>query len=369
MRKIFILVLVCLRYGNAYPQSAESRFGFYVDSIFAANPKMVGVTVHVESPGREMSWNYAAGYSDRATKQKNSFDQPVLLASNTKTYVAATILRLVELHKIKLSQSIDKLIGKKSNELLNGRGYKTNEITVRHLLSHTSGIADYASEDYFEFVDTDRQHLWTRDEQIQLAMKTGQPLAAPGDTFKYADVNYLLLTEIIEKYTHKIFYKAIRDLLDFEKNHLDETWFVMLEATPEKVHPLAHQYWEKYQWDSYDLNPSWDLYGGGGLAGTASDLAMFFQLLFDGKIVKDKRVLAMMHADVPSKTKTNYCLGIRKVSIAGLTGYYNGGFWGTDVIYFPALDATVAIFVYERSQRDFSATICAEIVNVLKQTK
>jgi D-alanyl-D-alanine carboxypeptidase len=102
------------------------------------------------------------------------------------------------------------------------------------------------------------------------------------------------------------------------------------------------------------------------VAATASDLALFFQLLFTGQVVHDQALLDQMHADVPSHSKSNYCLGIRRLNIGGLTGYYHGGFWGTDVIYFPELKASIAIFVLERSQRDISADICKAIGGVLK---
>jgi len=40
------------------------------------------------------------------------------------------------------------------------------------------------------------------------------------------------------------------------------------------------------KWDSYDINPSWDFYGGGEIAATAKESALFFQYLFDGKIIQ-----------------------------------------------------------------------------------
>ena len=76
---------------------------------------------------------------------------------------------------------------------------------------------------------------------------------------------------------------------------------------------------------SYDFDPSFDLYGGGGIATTTHDLASFFWQLFEGKIIKDPGELGQMYASVPCKTKTNYCLGIRVLNIAGYKGYYHGG--------------------------------------------
>ena len=94
---------------------------------------------------------------------------------------------------------------------------------------------------------------------------------------------------------------------------------------------------------------------------------LFYQQLFTGKIVKDSVVLAEMYRDVPCKMKINYCLGVRKVSMAGATGYYHGGFFGTDVIYFPSLNASVAIVVLQKEERDISAEISKEVVRQLER--
>ena len=76
----------------------------------------------------------------------------------------------------------------------------------------------------------------------------------------------MLLAEIIEQKTHQPFYAVIRDLLKYNELGLTKTWFIDLEKYPKQTLALAHQYSDKYNWDSYDINPSWDLYGGGGIA-------------------------------------------------------------------------------------------------------
>ncbi len=339
-----------------------------IDSMYQAHPKSVGIMINVESPSKNTSWTYAVGYSDKDLKKTIAPYQPALTASNTKTYVAATILKLVEQQKLDIEQSIDSIINKKTNKLLVNAGYKTNEIKIVHLLSHTSGIVDYVNDDYFDFVKKHKKHQWTRNEQIKLATTIGKPSTMPGDTFNYADINYLLATEIIENITKKPYYEAIEDVLEFNKNGLFSTWFVSKQKAPKQSKPLVHQYYEKFDWDSYDLNPSWDLYGGGGIATTTKDLSTFFQLLFEGKIIQDTNLLSKMCSPVFSKT--NYGLGIRKVVLNNYTGYYHGGWWGTDAIYFPELKTAVTIYILERSEKDISSEICTQVLKIItRQTE
>lgn len=119
------------------------------------------------------------------------------------------------------------------------------------------------SEAYFQFITDHKTYQWTRDEQIARAASLGKPLAKPGELFRYADINYILLTEIIENTTHQPFYAAMRSLLQFKKQHLKSSWFINLEKTPKGTLPMTHQHWDSFSWEIDSLNPSWDLYGGG----------------------------------------------------------------------------------------------------------
>ncbi|MBL7713611.1 MAG: serine hydrolase [Chitinophagaceae bacterium] len=361
--RIFLAIALLFCTSGANAQAIEKRLQHIADSFYQAIPNTTGIVIHVAAPDEQLSWSYATGYADKNTKQLLAADQPVLIASNTKTYVAAAILKLCEQGKVALEDPVGPLISERSRILLQNDGYELDAIHIRHLLSHSSGISDYTEGDYFDFVNTHRQYHWTRDEQIERTVEITQPLAAPGDTFKYADVNYLLLTEIIEQQTHKPFYTAIRALLGYNRLKLRQTWFTELEPSPEDGKELAHQYWSKYPWDSYDLDPSWDLYGGGGIAATAADLAWFFQYLFEGRIVQDKQLLRAMHTEVLN----HYCLGVKNIQVGGLEAWYHGGFWGTDAAYFPALNCSVSVFILQKDERDKGGAICKEIVTALQQ--
>lgn len=350
---------------TAQGQTLQEGFQKTVDSVFAAHPEAIGFAVHVEAPDEKISWSYAVGLDGKYSSSLLRAEQPVLIASNTKPYVAATILRLIEQKKLKMNQPISGLLTESSKKELINAGYQLDRITLLHLLSHTSGIRDYVDEGYFTFITANKTHTWTRDEQIVRAASLGNPLAKAGESFHYADVNYVLLTEIIEKTTKQPFYKAMRSLLRLKKQHLNDTWFIRLEETPKKALPMAHQYWSRFSWDIDSLNPSWDLYGGGGIASNVEEMALFFQYLFNGKIVKNSDVLALMTQDVPPEGDVNYCLGIRKISLGGIEEYNHGGGLGTDVVYVPSLNASIAIVAIDASQRPVAVELSKELVRLL----
>lgn len=344
MKKILLLTTCCIPF-ISFAQLL-TVFKNKVDSIYDKNKDAIGIIVHVEAPKQNISWSYAKGITDTKTKKLLDDQQPVLIASNTKPYVAAAILRLVEKGKITIDQPIKKLLTGKTGRLLEKDGYNLNAIKVKHLLSHTSGIQDYVDEAYFEFVNLHPTYKWKKEEQIKRSIEIGNPKTV-GQKFSYADINYLLLTEIIEQKTHQPFYTAIRDLLRYKELNLTETWFIDLEKYPSNTMALAHQYASKYKWDSYDIDPSWDLYGGGGIAATAKESALFFQYLFEGKIIQNKQLLEAMHTYVLPSDESKYCLGIYHFDM-GFQAYYHGGWWGTDVIYSPESDATITVFTLQK---------------------
>lgn len=352
----------------SYSQSLETKFQAIIDSIYSANHTSVGIMVHVEYPKQGISWSGASGYSDKNTKNKLEPNQPALIASCTKTYISATILRLVEEKKLDIHQPIEGLLTEKTKNMFNQDGYALDSIAIKHLLSHTSGIDDYANKKaYHDFVDKNQKHRWTRDEQLERAIKGGKPLGIPGATFSYADANYLLLTEIIENITQKPFYAAIRELLRYDALGLNNTWFPTLEEKPKKVESFVHQYWGEYKWDSYNHDISWDLYGGGGIACSTEDLARFYQNLFNYKIIKDTSVFDLIFTKIQTNdaVQHNYYLGLALEEYKGLKAYGHGGFWGTKALYFPELDCSISIYVLDKDRANLRRIVIDKIVETL----
>jgi len=371
MKNILKLSLLGILFLNVWAnaQSYEARFQAVIDSIHTKNPSSVGIMVHVESAEQGISWSAVSGYSDKGVKTRLESDQPALIASNIKTYVSATILRLVEMGKLSIDQPINQLLTDKTSVLFKQGGYNLDLITIIHLLSHTSGIQNYADQKYIDFIDNNKNYRWTRDEQLELTIKTGPPLGKPETTFNYSDANYLLLTEIIENITRKPFYIAMRELLRYKALGLNNTWLPTLEDKPKGTKPLVHQYWNKYSWDSYDIDISVDLYGGGGIACTTHDLAKFTYLLFNAKIIKDTAVFNLIFTKIPTKDikPNNYYLGLWPYESQGLKAFGHSGFWGTIVLYFPEIKTSLAVFVLEKDKSSLRHEIINQIIGILNE--
>jgi D-alanyl-D-alanine carboxypeptidase len=313
-----------------------------VDDLVAASPAIPGAVVHVLGPHIDVG--AAAGATDRTSGHKLTPDATFRIASNTKTYTAAATLRLVENRKIGLDDPIGALISDESRAALQGDGYDTDAITVRHLLLHTAGLYDFGTDGAYQgAILADTTHRWTRIEQIRWAADHGDPLGRPGEHYAYDDTGYVLLGEIIERATGKDLPAAFRSLLGFRALGLDATWFETLEDVPKTAGPRVHQYFGDI--DAYDADPSFDLYGGGGLDASAADLAGFYRALFAGDVFDDPGTLDTMLEIPRVSASAHAAMGIDEIDVAGEHCWYHRGFWGTFAVACPHADLTAAVSV------------------------
>ena len=312
----------------------------------AADSAVPGALMHVSAPRLGLEWGGAAGVADRQSGALLTPGHAVRLASNTKTYTAAAALRLWEQGRLDLEAELDSLLPAEYLELLRQGGYDPEAITPRHLLTHTSGLFDYATADAFlAEVLAEPQRRWTRLEQVRGAMQWGKPYGRPGAVFHYSDTGYVLLGLIIERRTDRGLGPALRGLLDYDGLGLRATWLERLEEGPAGV-PRAHQYYGDL--DTYGFDPSFDLYGGGGLVATMGELAAFMRALGRGEVFAQAATLETMLAPVMvggMPGTHEYRMGLSVTRVAGYRAYVHRGFWGTAAAYFPDLDASVALSV------------------------
>lgn len=147
------------------------------------------------------------------------------IASVTKTYVAATALRLWEDGKLDLASPISKWLPAQWTQLLAGDGYEPGRITVRQLLSHTSGLADHAQAPQFiAAIKADPEMASTPADHVRHLVEWTQPLGEPGARFSYSDTGYILLGTIIERVTGQSLPHAVRSELQLDKLGLPDTY-------------------------------------------------------------------------------------------------------------------------------------------------
>jgi D-alanyl-D-alanine carboxypeptidase len=306
-------------------------------AFLAANPSAPGAAVHVVCPPHGLDTTLTVGLARRDVAEPLTAAHTFRIASNTKTYVAAAVLRLVEDGRLGLDDALADHLAAPRARLLRGDGYDLDAITIAHVLGHTAGLAEHPADPrYAEAIMADPMRVWTADEQVRLCVAWRDPVAAPGDTFSYSDTGYVLLGGIVEDITGENLGAAVHHLLDYERLGLRATWWEVMEPAPAGAGPRAHQYYGDA--DTHDWHPSLDLYGGGGLVTDARDLARFLRLLLDGKVLREPASLEAM----TSRGADDYRLGVFHLELAGYEAWGHTGFWNTFAYHVPELDLTVA---------------------------
>jgi D-alanyl-D-alanine carboxypeptidase len=249
------------------------------------------------------------------------------------------------------------LLADETTEVLRGGGYDTAAITLRHLMTHTSGIYDFAASAYDPSIDdgfdaaiaADPTHRWTREEQLRFAVDHGEPYGPPGAVYCYSDTNANLVGELLERETGSTMGAAIRDLVGYDRHGLHHTYQESIEPEPAEMPPWSRQY--ERDVDVLTIDPSVDLYGGGGLVSTCADLARFFRALLRGEVFDDPATLATMTTclqGVPASDRLatgddpdDAAMFLFRASAGDREWWGHDGWWGTTAYTCPELDLTV----------------------------
>jgi D-alanyl-D-alanine carboxypeptidase len=236
----------------------------------------------------------AAGRADLRRKTPLTPAMSFRIGSITKSFVATVVLQLVGEGKLSLADTLD--------HWLPGVVPDAPQITIRELLNHTSGIANYTSEVTFDaaLVATPLR-VWTPLELVSF-VDGRPPLFAPGSVFYYSNTNFVLLGLIVERITGRPLGDELRDRI-FGPLGLAHTAFPTAAASMPK--PFAHGYLlpnnglvpvRTYR-DVTAWSPSW-AWAAGAVVSTADDLARFYGALLYGDLLKPE-LLAAMEDTVP----------------------------------------------------------------------
>ncbi|MGX9882742.1 serine hydrolase domain-containing protein [Streptomyces sp. NPDC002276] len=265
----------------------------------------------------------AAGIADRTTHRAIDNGDRFRIGSVTKSFSAVVLLQLVDAHKLDLDASV--------NRYLPGL-LPDKRITVRHLLSHRSGLYDYTNSMFANSVsgfEAVRDKVFTYRQLVRLSLKHPRT-NAPGAVYSYSNTNFVVAGMLIEKLTGHSVGTAYRDRI-IKPLKLRDTFYVHPDTKIPGRH--AHGYLTQDRAgarpvDATDQTASW-AQSAGALISTTHDLNTFFSALLSGRLTSAS-ALAQMERWTPVNSTTRYGLGLRRrdlscgVSVYGHTGAVQG---------------------------------------------
>ncbi|WP_068026943.1 serine hydrolase domain-containing protein [Nocardia mexicana] len=319
--------------------------------------------VFAEVRAGEEIWRGAAGVADLATGRPVDPDMRHRVGSITKSFTAAAVLQLVDSGEIGLDTPIAHYLP----QLVPGE--RGAAITVRMLINHTSGLAEYLPHAYPSLAafpmmakTTPKSLDDNRFTQFHPAELIGMGVAAPavgtpgGTPGVYSNTNYLLLGQLLERVTGTAAEKCItrnvieraglRDTELPDGPHIDgphslhyEAWFGMID--PPRDYSVYDMSW---------VSPA------ASLISTVEDLNRFFRLLLAGEIV-GRSSLREMQRTVPVVSFEgkiiDYGLGLHRWEVPGHGTWWghDGSAWGSGAISMTRADGHRQLSIAVNMQR------------------
>ena len=174
----------------------------------------VGLQVTVIFPDQAF-WNGGAGYTDIGDRCPMTLQHHLYIGSMTKLFTATLVMEQVESRSLSLDDTVNSLLHR----------FPENNITVRHLLTHTSGLPDYARNTWFQIRWFGLPDKTWQPEELARVIQDKPLQFAPGSRHKYSNSNLLLLGMILEEATGKTF-PVILDEAILAKLELHDTYFL-----------------------------------------------------------------------------------------------------------------------------------------------
>ncbi|MFE0172311.1 serine hydrolase domain-containing protein [Streptomyces sp. NPDC059002] len=283
-----------------------------------------------DSKGR---WFATAGYADTGTGRERTDADHFRAGSITKTFIATVLLQLEAEGRLSLDDTVEAWLP----GLIRGNGYDGGTITLRSLLNHTSGIANYTDDPVIAHNSAGpgfaehRYDTYTPEQLVAVALKH-PPHPEPEKSPLYSNTNYVIAGMVIEKATgHGYAQEATRRIIGPLK--LRGTSFPGTSPRLPDPHPVGYSRLHQKApdaevVDATEQNMTW-LGAAGDVISTTGDLNRFQRALIRGQLLPQAQMKEMLD-EVPDGEGIGYGLGVEfaqlscGVQVVGKSGRTNG---------------------------------------------
>ncbi|MEO6349439.1 MAG: serine hydrolase domain-containing protein [Candidatus Limnocylindrales bacterium] len=281
-------------------------------------------------------WESGSGFTTSEATTQFSADTPTVIGSITKTFVAALILQLVEEGRLGLDDPLSRWFP----------SYRfASQVTVRHLLSHTSGIKDYFLHSSYDSLVYGRPtYHWTTDEILTLVRPRLN--FAPGTSWSYSNSNYVFLGLIAQRVIGKPLAAVLRGRF-WKPLGMSRTYFQGTDALPTDAaqgYLRRRDTWAGLADDSsYRPNTSTATvaWGAGNVLSSAADIATWTRALYGGQVLTPESLGLMTTFNA-----ANYGLGTQQMLVDGVAAWgHTGSLRGYTAItwHLPSAGITVTV--------------------------
>ncbi|GAB5555729.1 MAG: hypothetical protein Sapg2KO_53200 [Saprospiraceae bacterium] len=322
-----LVLLICIVFTTSlWSQDKTAQIDQIIKSYL--KPSGPGMAV-MATKGDQVVYKKAFGQADLQHSKTLRVDQQFRIGSVTKQFTAIAILKLAHEKQLNLEDSIEKYIPEFSSK---------KEITIKHLLNHTSGLGNQADIPSFEIEDINGDYPKVKMPQIiEAALKF-----TPGTQYAYSNLGYIVLGYVIEQVSG-MSYEAYLNKHFFEALNMENTGF-------EYLHDFTASMSKGYSFTGKDYTEAESInmeipYAAGGIVSNLEDLAIWNQSVMKGAVVPMEFVHQLAKANIlPHGQATEYSMGWRVGTIQGIQSLKHDGIingFTSMTIYLPETDVFV----------------------------
>lgn len=317
------------------------------------------------------TWMTTNGYADIAARTPIKANMSFRMGSNTKTYVATLILQLVDAGKLSLDDTVNKYLSAEMQAYM--PAYDGNKITVRHLLNHTSGIANFTIDGAWgnAFISEPYKQYFPQELLLIGNSHAGDATAPTFGSFSYSNTNYVLLGLIIRKVSGMVYEDAVANGITISQG-LTGTTVPRLGDTTIPA-PFSRGYWEDGETGTLHdvtVRDSSTVWASGNMISTIADLAKWGELLGKGTLLSSGLQTQRLQF-VQMSDHLVYGLGVVKDTGANLIGHQGGMIGYTSQVYHVPDKGYTLAFFYNRTLalHDYSDVMTYDALKVLWPTR
>jgi D-alanyl-D-alanine carboxypeptidase len=312
-----------------------------IESFRIAHPGVLSATGFVHA-GDGASLGGFTGFLDESRTVPVALDTRFSIGSATKTFTAVMVLQLMEEGRVQLDAPVIQYLSAEWAAVLDSVPYGS-EVTIRHALSHRSGIFDYLQSPLQNRLLSDPGGPVSPFEAFRF-VTSGVPDFEPGSDFSYSNTNFLLLGQVVEQVTGQFYGAALEDRI-LARIGLSNT-FSYYGSSEGARQLIAHSYATigGTRFDALVVTDSEWSRGVGGLISTVGDLVAFMRALASGELVTAKTLETM--TDLGENTW--YGLGVQiddRFGVGRCFGHGGYAFGSTAQMYHcPEAGVTISAF-------------------------
>lgn len=313
MKQLSLSITLFLAFGLigfAQTNFNNEKLDSYFNSLEANNKFMGSVAV---SKNGKVIYTKTVGFADLENKVKASDQSKYRIGSISKSFTAVLVFKAIEENKLELDQAIDKWFPSLEN---------AKRIRVEHLLGHRSGIHNFTNDEDYLTWNTQAK---TEKEMLEIIAKGGSDFQ-PDSNAAYSNSNYVLLSFILEKTFSKSYSELLQEHI-VKPLGLTNT-YVFGKIDPKDNECKSYRFVGSGSWEVETETDYTVPLGAGAIISTPTDLTIFADALFGGKLLNAGSLEQMMTIE------ERYGMGLFQIPFYDKVGYgHTGGIDGFSSVF------------------------------------